>query len=184
MTLKRILERWDPTGGKKKFTLKSVTENDILKMISKIKSSHAFRRDKVDTAVVKLAAPILVPIITHIVNLSLGTLSFPVKWKLSRIIPLLLVSKLTERVVQLQILNFLEVTNQLSANHHAYRDRHSTLTMLIQLMDTIASATDMNRITASMSLDLSAAFDCIVHETLIMKLEYYGIDGDTIKWIR
>ena len=48
----------------------------------------------------------------------------------------------------------------------------------------IATATDHNLITATMSVDLSAAFDCVDHRTLVSKLEYYGLDGRTMRWIK
>ena len=96
---------------------------------------------------------------------------------------LLIVSKIAEWIVQSQLLKFLEDTNQLCHNHHAYRAKLGTTTYLIQLMDTIASATDCNLVTTTMSLDLMAAFDCVEHWTLLQKLAYYGLDEDTIKWI-
>ena len=69
-------------------------------------------------------------------------------------------------------------------NHHAYRSKLSTTTNLIQLMDTIATATDGNLITATMSLDLSVALDCMEHGILLQKISYYGFDRDTVDWIR
>ena len=160
-----------------------------------MKNSHAYGVDKLDITVVKLAATVLLPVITHIVNLSLASSIYPARWKISRLIPqlknkdserispgsycpvaqLLLISKLTERVVQSQLLNYLEESSQLSHNHQAYRSRLSTNTGLIQVMDSIATATDLNHINASMSSNLSAAFDCMVHNTLLDKLEYYRL---------
>ena len=151
----------------------------------------------------KIGAPIIAPAIAHVINLSLGEGKFPQKWKLARIIPLQksktadrlkpssfrpvsllpLISKLAERVVQKQILNYLEVSGLLSAKQHAYRNKCSTTTALIELMDTVAMAADENKIAATMSLDQSAAFDCVEHETLKKKLRFYGLDEQTQKWI-
>ena len=144
------------------------------------------------------------PVITHIINLSLGSATFPPKWKISRILPLLkssdapkevpasyrpvaqlpLVAKLTERIVQKQLLEYLENSNLLAPDHHAYRRRHSTTTALVQLMDTISTAADANQITATLSMDLSAAFDCVDHGILLDKLGYYGLDSQTLSWIK
>ena len=71
---------------------------------------------------------------------------------------------------------------QLSQNH-AYRDYHSTTTMLLDLMDTISTAKDSNLITAMMSMGLTAAFDCVQHKILLQKLTLYGLDSDSLKWI-
>ena len=168
-----------------------------------MKSSHAYGIDGLDAIIVKQNVKVLAPIITHIVNLSLNLARYPAKWKIARVIPLLkssdadktnpgsyrlvsqlpLISKLTERSIQTQILDYLEEQDLLSLNHHAYRRKHSTITALVQLMDTIAMAADANLITATLSMDLSAAFDCVDHGILKNKLQFYGLDAKTTKWI-
>ena len=132
--LERLFTRWQPTGSKPQFKLVSVTTVEVLKMLKNLKNSHSFGRDELDAATIKIVAPILAPIFAHLVNLSLGTARFPMKWKMSRIVPLLkspesersnpasfrpvsqlpLISKLAERTVQIQILKYLETTGQLS----------------------------------------------------------------------
>ena len=201
--LKKAFDRWLPPGGMPKFELRQTNTKEVLEIISKLKNSHSFGRDLIDAATLKCAAHILAPTITHIINLSLGNSHFPQKWKLARISPLLksadcdvtnpasyrpvaqlpLISKLGERVIQVQILGYLERTGQLHRNHHAYRSKCSTATALLQLIDTIAIGADNNEISASMSIDLSAAFDCVDHTILQEKLRYYGLDEQTLKWI-
>ena len=66
-----------------------------------------------------------------------------------------IISKLTERVMQSQLLQYLEETSQLSDRHHAYRNKYSTTTALIHLMDQIAQATDNNLISTTMNIDLN-----------------------------
>ena len=58
------------------------------------------------------------------------------------------------------------------------------LTTLVKIMDKIVTGMDQNEITATLSVDQSAAFDCIVHSTLLDKLAYYGLDTNTIEWIK
>ena len=164
--LKRAFSRWRPPGGKPQFSLKSITLSETSKMIDNLSNSHAFGRDNLDASIIKVAAPVISPAITHILNLSLGTAVFPPKWKLARVIPILkgkdldplnpgsyrpisllpILSKLCERSVQTQILNFLEESHQLNFDHHAYRHRTSTTTALLQMMDSVATATDANLI--------------------------------------
>ena len=60
------------------FRLHSVTMGEIAEMIRNLKTSHAYGNDLLDTTIVKLAAAALIPPITHVINLSLGTQIFPV----------------------------------------------------------------------------------------------------------
>ena len=46
-------------------------------MLAAIKNSHAFGRDTIDGATMKIVAPIIAPIFRHIINLSLGSKKFP-----------------------------------------------------------------------------------------------------------
>ena len=127
-----------------------------------MKQSHAYGRDKLDAASVKLAVKHLIGPITHIVNLSLSQKTFPQKWKLARILPVLkskgldesspgsfrpisqlpIIGKLTERSVQLQLLKHLEQWGLLGPNHHAYRNKTSTTTALLELCDRISTGAD------------------------------------------
>ena len=202
--LRRSFRDWIPAGRIPELTVKKVTEKEIFNMIAKLKNSHAYGRDLIDASTVKFAAKFLSGPIAHVVNLSLGTEIFPGKWKLARICPLLksadldetkpgsfrpvsqlpLVSKLAERVVQIQLLNFLEETKQLAANQHGYRKYTNTTTALLQIMDIIATGTDANEITASMCVDQTAAFDCVEHDLLLEKLEYYNLSRSLKNWIK
>ena len=129
--------------------------------------------------------------------------TFPSRWKLSWIIPLLkstdidklshsaycpvsqlpVLSKLTEKALQHQFLQFLEQTNQLSASHHAHCEHLSTTTAVVHIMDIISTAMDENKFTATLSLDQMAVFDCINHRLLIEKLRYYNLNENCLNWI-
>ena len=146
-----------------------------------------------------LAAPI-----SYVINLSLETRTFPQRWKLARILPLLkstesdslspagyrpvsqlpVVSKLAERTVQLQLLEFMESSGQISRDHHAYRRHTSTTTALLKMCEIIAQGTDDNSIVATMNVDQTAAFDSVEHNILLQKFKFYNIGVETIDWIR
>ena len=194
--LRRNFRCWIPAGGRPKFELKCVTEKEIAEMISKLKNGHAFGIDRIDSFTIKMAAKTLIPVITHVINLSLSSAKFPGCWKLARILPLLkgkdsnpnnnpssyrlvsqlpVISKLVERSVQWQLLQYLEETSQLSEHHHVYRNYHNTV--LIHLMDGIAMS--RHELHATKNIDLTAAFDCVPHQTMKDKLDLYGLDQRT-----
>ena len=94
------------------------------------------------------------------------------------------ISKMMEKVVQVQLLWHLESTNQLHRYHHAYRERLNTTSALLHITDVIYCAMDYNSITSTMSMDMSTAFDCVSHELLLRKLPCYRIGQGTREWIK
>ena len=140
--LKRAFDRWHPPGGRKVFHMREATLKEVSEIINGLKNSRAFGIDMIDAATMKMAGPVIAPAIRHVINLSIRSCRFPQRWKLAHVIPLLkaldsdktspssyrpvaqlpIVSKLTERIIQRQLLTFLEDNFMLARNQHAYRD--------------------------------------------------------------
>ena len=115
-------------GSDKTFKLKPVHPDLIHKIISELRNSKATGFDNIDTYILKLICNDVTPSITHIINLSIRNSKFPKIWKHSKVIPLLkpgaadqlsaksyrpvallpVVSKVLERVVFLQIVEYME----------------------------------------------------------------------------
>ena len=68
-------------------------------------------------------------------------------------------------------------------NHHAYRSKLSTTTAVIQIMDQITTAMDGNLFTGTLSMDQTAAFDCVDHDLLMRKLRFYSLGETCLKWL-
>ena len=67
----------------------------------------------------------------------------------------------------------------------AYRDKHSTETVLIKVQSDILSALDAGLSAILLMLGLSAAFDTIDHDFLLSRLcNVYGITGYALDWFR
>jgi hypothetical protein len=60
----------------------------------------------------------------------------------------------------------------------------STDNAIYQLMNNILKALDNKQPVRGIFCDLSKAFDCVDHETLLNKLEYYGVRGTANKLIK
>jgi len=60
----------------------------------------------------------------------------------------------------------------------------STDNAIYQLTNNILKALDNKQLVGGMFCDLSKAFDCVDHETLLNKLEYYGVRGTANKLIK
>ena len=70
-------------------SFRSVTPEEVLEVLKKLKNSKSTGADFIDTFIIKLVAKDLLPAITHIINLSITTNEFPHQWKYAKVIPLL-----------------------------------------------------------------------------------------------
>ena len=184
------------------FTLEAVHPDCVMKIISKMKTSKTVGIDNIDSYVIKLAKNELTPAITHIINLSIISRTFPEAWKTAKVVPLhkkedktspanyrpvaLLptLSKILEKATFLQIINYLNENNLLHPSHHGFRACHNTVTALLQMYDSWIEAFEKDEISAVVLIDMSAAFDVVDHTILIDKLRIYGFQESAILWLQ
>ena len=201
--LNNAMESWTGKGKFPTFKFKEVSLIDTVKYISTLSNSTTFGTDNIDALSIKAAALYLAPPIKHLINTSLKTSKFANKWKLAKLVPLLkandlnrmlpdsyrpiailpTLSKLVERAAQRQILEHFEEHKLLNDNGHAYRMGYSTTTTLLEITDKIFKAIDANQMSSIMTVDQSAAFDCVSHNILIDKLKIYNLSRESLKWI-
>ena len=171
-----------------KLKLKSVHPDTVLKIVNELKNSKSTGLDDIDTGTLKLVIRDILPAVTHVINLSLVNLEFPNKWKLAKIVPLLkkddplnpknyrpvallpILSKLLERAVFRQVVDYLESIRLLHPSHHGSRSGHSTCTALIEMYDSWMESIEQDEMAGVMMIDLSAAFDLVDHPLLLKKL--------------
>ena len=133
------------------FSLQAVHPDQISKIISGLKSSKSCGIDNVDAYILKLGKEELIPVITHIVNLSIKYRVFPKYWKMAKVVPLhkkddvtnpknyrpvsllSVTSKILERAVFAQLIIYLEENNLLHPSHHGFRSKHNTSTAILQM---------------------------------------------------
>ena len=184
------------------FSLHIVHPDEVAKLIGDLKNTNSVGLDLIDTRIIKLIQSEILPALTHVINLSITTQEFPAFWKSSKIIPLHkkddllnpknyrpvaiipIFSKILERVIFNQIIEYLTDNKLLHPNHHSYRQHHNTTTALIQMYDTWIKAVDEGELAGVCLLDMSAAFDIVDHGLLLEKLELYGFNNDALSWIQ
>ena len=94
-------------------------------------------------------------------------------------------SKVVERIVAGQLVQYLQSNDLMPRLQSAYRRHHSTETALLRVVSDILRAADCQHVTLLCLLDLSAAFDCVDHSILIQRLlQSFGIGGSAIAWIQ
>ena len=173
-----------------------------MKIIENLKNKTSTGIDGISNQLLKSAKNVLVKPITTIINQMIVTGIFPDNLKISKVIPLykakdqtllsnyrpiaLLpsISKIFEYVLLEQITNYLVDNNMLSPQQYGFRSNHSTELAALNLVDELTYKLDRGIIPMNIYIDLSKAFDTLVHEILISKLEHYGVKGEAINLIR
>ena len=70
------------------FKLKTVHPDDIELIMRNLKNSKSAGLDTIDSQIIKLSLPYILPAVTHVINLSIVNCHFPSQWKVAKIIPL------------------------------------------------------------------------------------------------
>lgn len=181
------------------FVLSPTTSKVIANILKTIKS-NAEGCDGITISMIFLTLPVTLDVITALVNASITSSSFPDSWKIAKVLPLPktlnasdmkdlrpvsilpVLSKVLEKVVCAQLVNFLETNRILPDVQSGFRKGRSTTTALLDVTDNILSAQDNGMCTLLVLLDFSRAFDCINVPLLLSKMVFYGFDKDTVKW--
>ena len=181
---------------------KNVTEAQVSGLItgSSVKSCPL---DPAPAVVLKECWSVLLPVMTKIVNLSINTAVMPDCFKLAMLNPLLkkmgldfevfanfrpisnlmFMSKLTERAIALQLIDYITINNLDEVFQSAYKQLHSTETALLRVQNDILVALDNHQSVILLLLDLSAAFDTVDHTILLNRLATrFGITGSALSW--
>ena len=184
--------------------METVHPDAVQKIIGGLKISKATGFDFIDSNVLKLVKVEVTPAVTHIINLSIQTSKFPTLWKHSKVIPLLkpgsedqlapksyrpvallsVLSKILERVIFMQIVQYMNEENLMHPYHHGFRADHSTTTAMLQMYDLWIEAANKGELAGVAMIDQSAAFDCVDHTLLIEKLKLYGWDESSLAWTK
>ena len=86
------------------------------------------------------------------------------------------ISKIFEYVLLEQITNYFLDNNMLSPQQYGFRSNHSTELAALNLVDELTYKLDRGIIPLNIYINLSKAFDTLIHEILISKLKHYGVN--------
>ena len=158
--------------------------------------------DAIPTSILKLMQPKVTPLISKIVNQSLGDGCFCREWKTTVVRPLLkklgsalmfanyrpvsnltFISKVIEWCMLLQLSQYCEDHKLQPDYQSAYREHYSCEMAILKISNDILWGMEGQSITSLVALDLSAAFDTVDHDILLSILRNkYGINGKALKW--
>ncbi|XP_075150444.1 uncharacterized protein LOC142224546 [Haematobia irritans] len=161
-------------------TFYNVEEEDVLRALISIKS-NATGYDDINPKFVKLIAPQILRPLTHVINFTITTSTFPNIWKCSKVIPiekalkefrpisiLPFLSKVFEKLIHEQIYTHLQNRKFLSNSQSGFRSNHSCLTALVDVSESLRYSLDNNEVSVLILLDHSKAFDSVHYPTLLI----------------
>ena len=63
----------------------------------------------------------------------------------------------------------------------AFRPGYGCQSTLLRIIEDCEHALDDNKYVAAILMDISKAFDCLLHDLLLLKLKYYGLSENALK---
>ena len=150
----------------------------------------------------KDVASLLATPIAQLCNLPISSGRFPDACKIAKLKPLFkkgfktdlknyrpisllpFMSKVVERIVHEQTMEFLDKHNILYKFQSGFRKNHSTDFCLCYLTDKISKGFDTGLLTVVILIDLQKAFDIIDHRILLLKMPSLGFSREVIDWYK
>ena len=173
---------------------------EIQRIIGALPNKTSKGIDNLSSKFIKQTKFEIIKPIVIIINKSLESGIIPAKMKIAKVIPLyknknpqhlnnyrpisLLpsISKILERVVHCRLNNFMSQNNLFYPSQYGFRKGRSTISAISEFTSDILKSLDQNKNTIGVFLDLSKAFDTINHDTLLKKLQHYGVRGKALEW--
>ena len=136
----------------------------------------------------------------RIFNQSILEGKFPESMKIAEVIPLykgkerdmvinyrpisllVMISKVLEKIMYKRVYKFIDKNNILYNSQYGFRNQKSCEHAITELVAKVLHAKEDGKLSASIFLDLSKAFDTLNHEVLLQKLECYGLRDTVNKW--
>ena len=175
-----------------------LTEEEVKKL------ALACDLDPLQSSILSIHLEQLLPVITKMMNLSLGTGRFAEEWKIDLVHPLVkkpglelenknfrpisnlqCTSKLTDKAVAIQLQTHMLTNDLFPEMQSAYREHHSTETALLKVKNDILMNMAKGYVTLLVLLNLSAAFDTVDHDILIHRLQsLLGLRELALEWFQ
>ena len=172
-----------------------IDENATIKAIDYIENKSSSGHDGISNILLKYAKLEISKPLTLIINQMITIGIFPDSLKIAKIIliykkrvptdlstyrPISLlptISKIFERIIDIQLQEYLNRNNLLAEQQYGFRPNHSTEYAAVKLVDYISNKMDDHKISGTIFIDLSKAFDTLSYDILLYKLKLYGISG-------
>ena len=177
------------------------TTKEISKLLSKLNPQKANGPDKLPIRFLTDYADDISKFLKIIFQNSYNNGYLPQDWLTADVIPIFktgknnlasnyrpvsltaMTSKLMEHIIHTHIIQHCDSQNILQNCQHGFRKKHSCESQLIITTEELQRSIDQKKQINVIILVFSKAFHTVSHNKLITKLQNYGIQGKTNKWI-
>ena len=183
------------------FALQKICEEDVISCIDHVKCDSAPGSDEIPLKFVKLSKCILAPLLTKLFNKCFNQEIFSDPFKLAYVIPVPKISnpnslddlrpisllpvfaKIFEKILERNMIQFLNKNEIISSSQFGFRIYSSTELAITALYDKLLNNLNENKVTLLLFLDLRKAFDSVNHQLLLKKLYHYAAMAEAfLKW--
>lgn len=184
------------------FYMKKIVPAELEQIISKLKERSAPGWDDLDSALIKKIGPFITKPLCYIFNLCIKKGIFPEQFKMSVVCPvykknnhdhvenyrpislLTTFSKILEKCVKKRLVNFLEENDILNPSQYGFRKQMSTSDAILEVVEGVYPILDNGEKAAACMMDLSLAFNTVVHSTLLNTMYKLGIRENSLNFFR
>ena len=186
-------------ANKNSIFLSDSTPEELMQIISEL-DNH--KSSDIPIRVIKKSCHVICPSLAQYFNILMADGVFPDVLKIGRVTPIYkkgnpedignyrpvstlpIFGKIFEKVIYNRIFSFATSQNILYHNQFGFRKSHSTSHAVNYSISIIEDAIKKQKHILGIFIDLSKAFDTIDHETLLVKLDRYGVRGPVNSLIR
>lgn len=178
------------------------TPTEIQTIIMQLKNDAAAGDDGIKALPLKYTAPIISPVLSHIINAMFQSGDYPEELKIAKVTPvhkggnvldinnyrpisvLPIFSKIFEKAMNNRLVSFFEKHHIITSAQYGFQKKKSTEMALIHIKEKIVENIENKLLTLGLFLDLKKAFDTVQHDILLKKLDMYGVRGIALNLIK
>lgn len=184
------------------FNYSEIDANTVIKAFKKIKLKNTEDIWGMSVRVISSVVDILAPYLSNIFNTCIKVGVFPDLMKISKVVPLFktgcksslnnfrpvsilpVFSKIFEKIMLNQMIAHFDENKLFHQQQYGFTKGRNTTEAGISLMQQIFEAWEERHNAVGVFCDLSKAFDCVCHSTLLLKLKHYGFTHDSLEMMK
>jgi retron-type reverse transcriptase len=182
------------------FNFSNITPADVACAIRDLPNTNSHGDDDISAKMLRLSASAITRCLASLFNSSIQHGIFPDAWKTATVVPVFkkgdifdmgnyrpislinLIGKIFEKIICLQITDYLDQHALLSNVQHGFRKGLSCETALLRLSNLLFTARRNKQYISIATIDYTKAFDCINFDCLLQALKKCGFSDNVNQW--